>query len=457
MYPFLISFVAAIGGFLFGYDLVIISGALLYLEEHFQLDDSALGFATASAIIGCIIGPIVGMWLCDRWGRKSTLFVCAFLLAVSAVGTAIPPDITIFNLFRIVGGVGVGLASVASPMYIAEISPARIRGQLVLMYQMAVLLGCSIAVLVAYGLAVALGPASWRWMFASEIVPILCFGLMLPFLPRSPRWLASQGRKLEALAVLTRINGPEVAREELAGIEHSLAEESGSWSELFQPGVRVALWIGILLAIFNQLTGWSGIAFYLPKIFQAAGWTEKTGAILQTLVMQGAGIFLTAISIWLVDRVGRKALWNVTSAAMVFAMVLAGFVFFYGVTGRVVLLAIVACAVPHMLGLGPLPWLVISEIQPTRVRAKAVALSTTVLWIAAFFGTYLFPWLAGLSEEWLGSIAGLFWLYAGISALSLLFGLTLLPETKGKTLEEISELWLNREGSLQSSNGDQQT
>lgn len=444
MYPFLISFVAAIGGFLFGYDLVVISGALLYLEEYFQLDDSALGFATASAIIGCIIGPIVGMWLCDKWGRKTTLFVCGFLLAASAIGTAIPPDITTFNIFRIVGGVGVGLASVASPMYIAEISPARIRGQLVLMYQMAVLLGCSISVLVAYGLAVTLGPASWRWMFASELVPILAFSVMLPYLPRSPRWLASKGRKDEALAVLTRINGPELAREELSAIDNSLAEETGSWSELFQPGVRVAMWTGILLAIFNQLTGWSGIAFYLPKIFQAAGWTEKTGAILQTLVMQGAGIFLTGISIWLVDRVGRRALWNASSAAMVLALSLTGFIFYYGITGRIVILAIVACAVPHMLGLGPLPWLVISEIQPTRVRAKAVALSTTVLWVAAFLGTYLFPWLARVSEERFGSIAGLFWLYAGISALSLVFGLTMLPETKGKTLEEISDLWLNR-------------
>lgn len=445
MYPFVISFVAAIGGFLFGYDLVIISGAQLYLEEYFQLDESALGFATASAIIGCIIGPIVGMWLCDHWGRKTTLFVCAFLLAVSAIGTAIPPDITVFNIFRIVGGVGVGLASVASPMYIAEIAPAKIRGQLVLMYQMAVLVGCSISVLVAYGLAVALGPESWRWMFASELVPILAFGAMMTILPRSPRWLASQGRQQEALDVLTRINGPESAGKELAAIGESLAEESGSWSELFRPGVRIALWIGILLAIFNQLTGWSGMAFYLPKIFQTAGWTEKTGAILQTLVMQGAGILLTAISIWLVDRVGRKALWNATSAAMVLAMVLTGLVFFYGITGKVVLLAIVACAIPHMLGLGPLPWLVISEIQPTRVRAKAVALSTTVLWVAAFLGTYLFPWLARLSEDWIGSIAGLFWLYAGISLLSLLFGLTMLPETKGKTLEEISELWLHHD------------
>jgi len=444
MYPFLISFVAAVGGFLFGYDLVIISGAQLYLESHFDLDASGLGFATASAIIGCLLGPVVGMWMCDRCGRKMTLIYSALLFAVSAIGTAIPRDIVTFNAFRMIGGVGVGLASVASPMYIAEISPARIRGSLVLMYQMAVLIGCSISVLVAYWLAKAMGPPSWRWMFASELVPIAAFSAVLPFVPRSPRWLASQGRFDEAYRVLSRIDGPEHADHEMTAIRTSLAEESGTWSELLQPGVRRALWIGMTLAMFNQLTGWSGIAFYLPKIFQTAGWTEETSAILQTLVMQASGIVLTAIAIWLVDRVGRKRLWNATSAAMVAAMLLGGFVFYHHITGWVVLLVIMGCAIPHMLGLGPLPWLVMSEIQPTRVRAKAVAISTTVLWISAFLGTYLFPWLARVSAERIGSIAGVFWLNAGVSALALMFGFMVLPETKGKSLEEISEMWLSR-------------
>ena len=184
MYPILISFVAAIGGFLFGYDLVVISGAQLYLEDYFQLDESGLGFATASTMVGCMIGPVIGMWMCDRWGRKMTLIFSAVLLAVGTVGTALPRDIVTFNVFRIVGGVGVGLASIASPMYIAEIAPARMRGQLGLMYQMAVLFGASISVLVAYGLAKSMGPPSWRWMFASELVPIAAFSLMLPFVPQ---------------------------------------------------------------------------------------------------------------------------------------------------------------------------------------------------------------------------------------------------------------------------------
>lgn len=447
MYPFLISFVAAIGGFLFGYDLVVISGAQLYIEDYFQLDASGLGFAMASAMIGCMIGPVVGMWMCDRWGRKSTLIFSAVVLAIGTIGTAVPRDIITFNVFRIVGGVGVGLASVASPMYIAEISPASMRGRLVLMYQMAILLGCSLSVLVAYGLARSLGPDSWRWMFASELVPLAAFSLMLPFIPRSPRWLASKGRLDEAYQVLARIDGPEHAQREMTAIQAALGDETGAWSELFQPGIRRALLIGVLLAIFNQLTGWSGIAFYLPKIFQIGGWTEKTGAILQTFIIQASGIVLTAISIWLVDRVGRRILWNATSAAMVAAMLLGGFVFYFQMTGSVVLLVVMLCAIPHMLGLGSLPWLIMSEIQPTRVRGKAVAISTTILWVAAFAGTYLFPWLANLSEERLGSIAGVFWLYAGISVLSLLFGLTMLPETKGKTLEQISELWLKRSDS----------
>ena len=246
--------------------------------------------------------------------------------------------------------------------------------------------------------------------------------------------------------MLSRIDGPEHAQHEISAIRESLAEESGTWSELLQPGVRRALWIGVLLAIFNQWTGWSGIAYYLPKIFQTAGWKEETGAILQTLLMQASGIVLTAIAIWLVDRAGRKPLWNATSAAMVVAMLVGGFVFYHHITGVVVLLVIFGCAIPHMLGLGPLPWLMMSEIQPT-VCAKAVAISTTILWIVAFLGTYLFPWLTRVSEEQIGSIAGVFWLYAGISGLALLFGMTMLPETKGKTLEEISELWLSRNDS----------
>ena len=242
---------ASLGGFLFGYDLVIISWAQIYLREQFALSDVAFGFTTTSAMIGCIFGPFVGAWLCDRIGRKRTLIFCAILLGVSAILTALPKDIVTFNIFRIVGGLGVGLASIASPIYIAEIAPARIRGRLGIMYQLAIVVGELIAGITAYFLAKHLAETvSWRWMFASEIVPIIFFVVFLLFVPRSPRWLAETNRYEEARQVLTRIDGREFAEKELGQIQESLTRESGTFSEIFQPGLRTALLVGVLLAIF---------------------------------------------------------------------------------------------------------------------------------------------------------------------------------------------------------------
>jgi len=444
-YVTLVAFVACSGAFVFGYDLMIITGALLYVEEYFSLDAAGLGFAMASAIIGCVFGPFLGLWTCDQFGRKKVLIFTSIILAISAIGTALPNDIVTFNIFRIVGGVGVGLASIASPMYIAEIAPAKFRGRLGLMYQIAFVLGATLSGLVAYGLAACLGDASWRWMFASELVPILAFFVLLMFVPNSPRWLAIRGRDEEALGVLRRLRIEEQARREMAEIQASLSEETGSFRELMQPGVRKALGIAVLLAFFSIWTGWTGVAFYLPKLFQAVGWEDKADAILQTALMRFGAIVLCLLSIWLVDRVGRRPLWNNTALAMTFAMLFGGIVFHFNVTGLPVLIVIIVCMIPHELALGPLPWLMMSELQPTRVRTKAVAISTTVLWIASFTGIFLFPWLGSISESLFGSIAGIFWLYSLISFAAFIFGVRMLPETKGKTLEEIAHFWLHQD------------
>ena len=441
LHIFFISFVAALGGFLFGYDLVVISGAVLFLKKQFALTSAGLGFATASAILGCIAGPLVGGWLSDRVGRKKALLIANALFAVSAIGTALPRTIDEFNFFRVIGGIGCGLASVASPMYIAEIAPAVIRGRLMLMYQLAIVVGAFASTMVAYFLSFY---EAWRWMFASELVPVLIFGVLLLLIPRSPRWLVQKGRLEEAREVLEGIDGPERSEAVLKEIQESILEESGTYSELLQPGIRTAFLVAILLAVFNQWTGWTFIAYYLPILFQKAGFEEASEAIFQYLVVNGINIILTLVSLWLVDRVGRRPLWLVTSLGMIVGVTLLGLVFHLKMTGYVVLFAVMMCAWPHIIGIGPLPWVMMSEVLPNRMRARAVSICTMILWIAVYTGAHAFPILIEFSEKVLGSPAGVFWMFIVPCACAFLFGLKMLPETMGQTLEQIAERWDRR-------------
>lgn len=437
-----VATVAALGGFLFGYDLVLMSGANIFLREQFSLSDVAFGFTTKSAHIGCILGPFLGIWFTERIGRKRTLLFSSLLLAVSAVVTAIAPDIISFNIFRIVGGVGVGLGSVASPMYLAEITPARSRGALGLMYQFAVVTGCIMAAVAAYFLVKYLSDqVSWRWMFFSEMVAILPFFVLVLLVPRSPRWLAQRGLNEEALDVLAKVLGPQGAATEMTSIQKSLQKEEGGWAELWQRGFRKALLIAILLGLFNNLTGWSIISSYLPALFIKGGFSETTDAIFRFVLVYGFMGILTLVSIALVDRVGRRPLWNWNALLMAVALCLTAYVFHYNVTGTSVFLAISLCVIPHALALGGLPWLMMSELFPTRIRSKAVAVSTTFLWIANFGGGFIFPIITGYSERTFGTIGPSFLLFAAICLLALLFGLTLLPETKQRTLEDIANSW----------------
>lgn len=439
-YIYLVSFVAAFGGFVFGYDLVIIAGANTILRDQFNLSERAFGFATASADLGCIAGPLLGAWLCDRIGRKMTLVFAGLLFALSAIGTALPREMFTFNVFRVIGGVGMGICSIASPMYIVEIAPAHIRGRLGLMFQLAVCVGALMSVVVAWQLAERLPPeSSWRLMFASEIPAVLGFLACLSLVPRSPRWLAGRNRYAEALQVLSRIGGPEKARVELEDIRKSIRSESGTFSELFLPGMRMVLFVGIMLGLFCNLTGWSGIARFLPDMFQKAGYEMISESIRQSVQIFLGIILLTLISIWLVDRVGRRALWNVATLANALILVATGLVFHYQVKGGWIVFMVFMVAVPHAMATAPLPWLMMSEIFPTRIRARAVAICTTFLWIASFLAPQIYPIVGAYSERTIGSMGMVFWVFAGFCILALLFGLKILPETKGRRLEQITE------------------
>jgi MFS transporter, SP family, arabinose:H+ symporter len=442
LFAFGVAFVASVGGFLFGYDLAIVCGANLYLKEVFHLSQAEFGFATGSAALGCILGPFLGAWMCDAIGRTRTMMVACALLGIGSLFTAIPKDITTFNLFRIIGGIGVGLCSVASPMYISETSPPRLRGSFGIMYQLAIVVGSVVAPFVSY-LIVKTTPAEacWRWMFASEILPVVVFLGLLSLLPQSPRWLAGRGRMEEAAAVLARVDGPDFARTELEQIQAALKEETGRFSELFAPGMRYALLIGLLLAFFNNWTGWSVMGGYIPMLFEASGMQDRSRAFLQFAVTYGFMGAVTLLACWTVDRVGRRPLWLAASGLMIVVMAFTGAVFHFHLNGWPVLVVIILCTVPHGLALGPLPWLMMSEIFPTRLRGRAVSLTTAFLWLTIYSGAQLFPLMTDYSEKKLGSVAGAFWLFSVVCVFALLFGWKMLPETKGRTLEEIAASW----------------
>ncbi|MGH9158521.1 MAG: sugar porter family MFS transporter [Vicinamibacteraceae bacterium] len=437
-YLFLSAFVAACGGFLFGYDIYIISPAVIFLEEAFDLTSVQVGFAITSAILGCMAGPLFAGGLSDHLGRRTALQLAALLFGISAVGTAVATNMPVLYLFRFVGGVAIGIASVVSPMYIAEIAPARIRGALVTMNQLAITVGGLCSVVVCYFLSFS---GAWRWMFASEVAPVIVFAVGLLYVPRSPRWLMAKGRHREAMDVLERVHGTVEARRERAAIEESLQEAQGTLAELFRPGLRMALVAAVGLAFFQQWAGASTVATYAPLIFQKAGFLSASDAIFQTLFLVALNVTGTVVAITLLDRSGRRPLLLVGTAGIALSQFLIGLHFHQGSTGTLVVLSVLLCIGFYSISMAPLTWLIMSEVFPTRLRGKAMALCATFLWTSAFVTGQLFPSVTEYFELHEGSPAGVFWIFGGIAVVALLFGWKLVPETKGHTLEEIAEFW----------------
>jgi len=320
VYVMLVCMVAALGGLLFGYDTGVINGAIGPLKAHFVLDANWAGWATGCALVGCAIGAGIAGVLSDWLGRKKVLIFSAVLFLISAAGTALPKDITIFIIYRIIGGLGVGAASMSPPMYIAEISPARIRGRMVSVNQFAIVTGFLVVYFVNYFIALQGDQmwnqeSGWRWMFGSEALPALLLLVLLFFVPESPRWLTKQDRSDEALEILTRVNGAVYAKTELLEIKDALAHESGSLKQLFQPGMKIVLVIGIVLAVLQQVTGINVFLYFGTEIFKKMG-SDTNAALLQTVIVGTVNLAFTIIAIWLVDRLGRKPLMIIGSAGM---------------------------------------------------------------------------------------------------------------------------------------------
>ena len=440
-YVYLLTFVAALGGLLFGYDTGVISGAIGYLSEHFQLNSVWKGWATSSVLVGCIFGAALAGMLSDWLGRKKVLLLAGVLFAVSAVGSAVPQNLAQFIIARMLGGFAVGAASMLSPLYIAEVAPARIRGRLVSLNQMAIVFGMLVVFLVNSRIAVLGDPtwnveSGWRWMFGSETLPAVLFFVLLLGVPESPRWLTKQGRHREALTILTRVGGSQSAQEQMVQIKDAIAHEGTSMRQLFQPGIRVALAIAVVLAVLQQITGINVVLYYGPEIFKEAGSKAAESIDFQVLVGVVNTVFLL-VAIWLIDKLGRRPLMLITSVGMGVSLALLGLAFYLEqFQGPWVLALVLAYVAAFELGMGPVVWVLMSEIFPTRIRGRAMSIATVCLWIACFLVSATFPWML---ETLKGPAT--FWLYAAMCVVSFLFVSRFVPETKGKTLEEIERSW----------------
>jgi SP family arabinose:H+ symporter-like MFS transporter len=436
LYVIAVTLVAAIGGLIFGFDTAIVAGATRYMKEQFSLNALQEGWAVSVVLIGCMFGAGLAGPISDRIGRRRFMLISAVLFLVSAVGCALPRTITEFVIFRFVGGLGIGSAAVLSPLYIAEIAPARVRGALVSVNQLAIVTGILLAYFVNWVFAGA-GPANWRWMYAMGAVPSILFFLLLLGVPESPRWLVKNGREDEARTVLTRADSAEAAATGIREIKDTLALEEGSFREIFRPAFRRPLLIAIVLAVFQQITGINAILYYAPRIFEGAGF-ERMSAIGQSTLVGLVNMLFTVVAIVLADKVGRRPLLLVATGGMGVSLVLLGAAFRFPVLPASALLLIILLYIAFFASaMGPLVWVVMAEIFPIKVRGAAMGLATLILWFADFLVTLTFP---VLSDRFHPSTA--FWIYAAMCALDLVFMWFFLPETKGKTLEEIERGWL---------------
>lgn len=446
-----ITLVATLGGLLFGYDTAVISGAdqsiQAYLINGLGLGSLAHGATISSALIGCIIGGAVSGILSSNYGRKKTLMLAAFLFFLSALGSGNPeflfftkgePTLGLlymFNFYRIVGGIGVGLASAVSPMYIGEIAPADIRGRLVSINQFAIIFGMLVVYFVNWGIANGqsiewINTVGWRKMFTSEAIPAGLFAFFLFFVPETPRYLALNHQDSKALEILTKINGAEKAKQILKEIKATVQKSSG---KLFSYG-KIIIVIGVLLSVFQQFVGINVALYYAPRIFESMG-AAKDASMMQTVVMGLVNVIFTVVAIMTVDKWGRKPLLMVGSVGMAIGMFAIGLLSFMKVIGISTLVFIIIYTASFMMSWGPICWVLISELFPNKIRGKAVAIAVAAQWAANYFISSTYPAMM----EFSGGLT--YWFYGLMSILSFFFVWKMVPETKGKTLEEVERIW----------------
>ena len=417
----------------------MISGAIGYLSQLFHLDPTGVGWAAGCALLGCIAGCGVAGTVADYLGKKKGLALCALCFAVSSVGILFAANLHQFVLWRLIGGLGIGAASVIAPNYIVEIAPTPVRGRCVTLYQLGIVVGILAAVFInmliqrvgddAWNIS-----TGWRWMFFAGVVPAILFGSLILPAVESPRWLMKMGRRDEGLAVLVKINGADIARREAAQIENSLATEEGHISELFNT-FRRPLLLGIMLAGLQQISGITPLFSFLPEIFRAAG-TATGDAFFQSVLVGLINLLFTLVALWLVDRAGRKTLIMAGTTLQVLSFALVGWFYHIHGGGLAILIFVMSFVAGHAFGNGVACWVIISEIYPTKVRGRAMSIATTALWLVGYMGNQLFP----IMQKRIGS-DGTFWFFSASALLTVILVGWLIPETKGRSLEEITKFW----------------
>lgn len=442
-----IALIAAIGGLLFGYDTAVISGAIGNLTIYFSLNTLETGWAISSALVGCLFGALLADYLSSRFGRKWCMIVSAILFLICSAGTALPDSFTSFIVYRIIGGIGVGIASMVVPMYIAEIAPPERRGSLVAYNQLAIVIGIVTVYFVNYLIALQGDEEwnlyeGWRWMFGSEAIPSVLYMVLLFFIPESPRWLLMKNKPAKAFEILERFNNKETAARTGRQIQDSLkSQEKTSWRALLQPSLRLALLVGIGLSVFQQITGINTILYYAPEIFKSFG-SNTDSSLLQTSLLGVVNMIFTIVAIYLVDKLGRKPLLYIGSTGMFVALAIVGIAAYYQITSAWLLPFLLLFMASFSISWGPVVWVLLSEIFPNRVRSLALSLAVFVQWIANFVVSQTFPLLTG--DKWLQQTfhgAFPFLLFAVLCLLALLFVGKYVPETRNKTLEQMDELW----------------
>jgi SP family arabinose:H+ symporter-like MFS transporter len=448
-YAWLVSLIVAFGGFLFGFDTAIISGALPLVKDQFALSTAMEGWFVSAALVGCITGVSFSGVLSDRFGRKQILLLSAFLFIVSSIGSMFPSGIEMLIAFRLLGGIGIGIASMLAPLYISEFAPLHIRGALVSFYQLAITIGIvcayfSNAYLAGFQqnediegfLNLILVKETWRAMLGMNLIPAIIFFILLLFIPQTPRWLVKKGYLDEAFFILKKVAGEKEAREEITTIQQSFNTVSPGLKILLQPGYRKALLIGVLLPFLGQFSGINAIIYYGPRILNQGGLTLSSS--LDGQVTIGIiNVLSTFLAIRYVDKLGRRPLLIFGTTGIIIALVITAILFYLQVTaGYAVIVAILFFIFCYAFSLGPVQWVIMSEIYPNQIRAKAMTVATMSLWIAAAIVAQIFPWML----ETIGA-EGAFLFFAACSVCTIILTIKTIPETKNKSLEEIEAFW----------------
>ncbi|MCK4466006.1 MAG: sugar porter family MFS transporter [Bacteroidales bacterium] len=434
-YLLTISLVTALGGLLFGFDISVISGTIPFIQEVFELNEAMKGWVVSSALIGCILGASYSGRLGDKFGRKKVLLVTSVLFGVSAIGSGLANSIPTFIFYRIFGGLAVGGASVLAPMYIAEVSPAQLRGRMVSINQLTIVIGISLAYYSNYFL-LEIGENSWRWMFAAEAVPSLLFFMALFIVPESPRWLVARNDEAKAKQVLEKVAGSDFAGFELKEIKASLtgSQKRRTLKQAFKKKYSFILFLGIFLAVFQQWSGINVIFFYAPDIFAKAN-LGIDAALFQTTLIGIMNILFTILAMQVIDKIGRKIMMLIGAAGMTVCYIVIGYLFLIGKTeGWLLLTFIIVTPAFFAFGLGPTVWVVLSEIFPNKIRGAAMSVATFSLWVACYLLTLTFPILVELFNT-----ANTFWIYAVICVIGFIVIYKYLPETKGISLEKLEK------------------